>query len=226
MQDLCSHQDKERCAPIKIGNRLSTSASCALLQPHNSGLALGLASSSGDCAIFHRPKARKKIWPNLLGAGGSRGVRGWCGIPPPPSGAELLKGALRWGWGQMLSGASWVLCLNHSEIWSVWTGVHLSRLSLLLAHTQNLLVHGRTKPAPVRQQRTVTPLPINVPTVHNPRATPVLGQTRQPSVSPPLHVPNTPTLTTHHPSASHTVRRFAFPRCRLFASTTCRWCLQ
>ena len=37
--------------------------------------------------IFDRPKAWKKIWPNLLGGGGG-------GHPPPPSGAELLGEAL------------------------------------------------------------------------------------------------------------------------------------
>ena len=36
--------------------------------------------------IFDWPKARKKIWPNVLREGGGGA---------PPSGAELLKGALR-----------------------------------------------------------------------------------------------------------------------------------
>ena len=39
---------------------------------------------------FDRPKARKKIWPNLLGGGGSV----VCPPPPPPRSAELFKGAL------------------------------------------------------------------------------------------------------------------------------------
>ena len=30
--------------------------------------------------IFHWPKARKKMWPNLFRGGGG----GWCGTPPPP----------------------------------------------------------------------------------------------------------------------------------------------
>ena len=33
---------------------------------------------------FDRPRARKKIWPNVFKEGGCRGVGGWCGTPPPP----------------------------------------------------------------------------------------------------------------------------------------------
>ena len=39
-----------------------------------------------------RPKARRKIWPNILKGGGYRGCV--CDPPPPPGGAEVLKGAL------------------------------------------------------------------------------------------------------------------------------------
>ena len=36
--------------------------------------------------IFYQPKARRKIWPNIVCLGG---VSGGGGDPPPPSGAEL-----------------------------------------------------------------------------------------------------------------------------------------
>ena len=44
--------------------------------------------------VFDWPKARKKIWSNLLGGGGGGVV--WDPPPPPPApgGAELLEGAL------------------------------------------------------------------------------------------------------------------------------------
>ena len=38
---------------------------------------------------FDQPKARKQIWPNLLGGGPGGGWGGCVGTPPPPSGAEL-----------------------------------------------------------------------------------------------------------------------------------------
>ena len=67
-------------------------------------LALKAGETSFDCS-----KARVKVWPNLLRGGWGFGwvglgwVGGWwvvwvqgvCVVPPPPpSGAELLKGAL------------------------------------------------------------------------------------------------------------------------------------
>ena len=48
--------------------------------------------------IFDWPKAQKRIWPNLLTGGGSRGAP----LPPPPGppgGGELLKGAPGGGGG-------------------------------------------------------------------------------------------------------------------------------